>query len=143
MILGTIHAVDDDNGLRLIIDGEDEPTTKKYSYMASYVPTANDRVIIEEISGSYVIMGKVISEKNMSGVARIADTATTANTATSAVTANTATSAAVADTLNSNNYGTTNGLIITSIHQNYNSQIGYYIDSITYDTRSNKIVVEK
>ena len=64
MILGTISAVDNDNGLQLIIDGEDSPTTKKYTYMASYVPAANDRVLIEEISGSYVIMGKVISDKS-------------------------------------------------------------------------------
>ena len=49
MILGTISAVDDDNGLQLIIDGEDTATTKKYTYMASYVPAANDRVLIEEI----------------------------------------------------------------------------------------------
>lgn len=70
MILGTISAVDSDNGLQLIIDGEEEPTTKKYTYMASYVPAADDRVLIEEISGSYVIMGKVISDYNSSGIVR-------------------------------------------------------------------------
>lgn len=93
MILGTISAVDNDNGLQLIIDGEDDPTTKKYTYMASYVPTANDRVLIEEISGSYVIMGKVISDVGSSGIARTAETATTATTATTAVNATTATTA--------------------------------------------------
>ena len=78
MILGTISAVDADNGLQLIIDGEDMPTTKKYTYMASYVPTANDRVLIEEISGSYVIMGKVINDVASSGIAREATNATNA-----------------------------------------------------------------
>ena len=82
MILGTISTVDNDNGLQLIIDGEDEPTTKKYTYMASYVPAANDRVLIEEISGSYVIIGKVISDVSSSGIARQANKATTADSAT-------------------------------------------------------------
>lgn len=94
MILGTISAIDDDNGLQLIIDGEDAPTTKKYTYMASYVPTANDRVMIEEISGSYVIMGKVISDFASSGIARQADNATNATNATNAENATNATTAA-------------------------------------------------
>ena len=84
MILGTISAVDADNGLQLIIDGEDMPTTKKYTYMASYVPTANDRVLIEEISGSYVIMGKVINDVASSGIAREATNATNATNADNA-----------------------------------------------------------
>ena len=94
MILGTISAVDSDYGLQLIIDGEDEPTTKKYTYMSSYVPTANDRVLIEEISGSYVIMGKVISDVASSGIARTAQTAVSAQTADSATTETSATTAA-------------------------------------------------
>lgn len=98
MILGTISAVDNDNGLQLIIDGEDSPTTKKYTYMASYVPTANDRVIIEEISGSYVIMGKVINEYNASGIVRQADNATNATNAINATNATNATNAENATT---------------------------------------------
>lgn len=138
MILGTISAVDNDNGLQLIIDGEDEPTTKKYTYMASYVPAANDRVLIEEISGSYVIMGKVISDYSSSGVARTADTATTAETATSATSATTAetaatctgnaataTTATTADGLK-NGY-TTYGQLVTYVTRSYNSQLGTWI----------------
>ena len=97
MILGTISAVDDDNGLQLIIDGEDEPTTKKYTYMASYVPAANDRVLIEEIGGSYVIMGKVISDFTERGIVREAANATNATNATNAVNAQSATNATNAD----------------------------------------------
>lgn len=124
MILGTISAVDASNGLQLIIDGEDTPTTKKYTYMASYVPTANDRVLIEEISGSYVIMGKVISEVSNSGIAR---QATNADHATSA------------DALNG--ASTVNGYLVTNYHQAYNSQIGYYIDSLTVSALGNFIKV--
>lgn len=64
MILGTVSAVDNNNGLQLIIDGEDTATTKKYTYVSSYVPTVNDRVLIEKIGGSYVVMGKVIKSQN-------------------------------------------------------------------------------
>ena len=93
MILGKISAVDNTNGIQLIIDGETEPTTKKYHYLASYSPTAGDRVLIEEINDSYVVIGKVIEEYSQSGKARTAETANTANTATSATSATSATNA--------------------------------------------------
>ena len=136
MILGTISAIDDDNGLQLIIDGEDTPTTKKYTYMSSYVPTANDRVLIEEISGSYVIMGKVISDVASSGIARQATTAAsctgnaaTATTAESctgnAATATKADSATQADSLKNTN--TNSGYLVYSVDRTYNSQLGTYI----------------
>lgn len=124
MILGTISAVDNDNGLQLIIDGEDTPTSKKYTYIASYVPAANDRVLIEEISGSYVIMGKVISDVTSSGIARTAETATNATNAVNASNAETA------NLLSSTEYGLTNGCLVYRVTQSYNSQIGYYIQAI-------------
>lgn len=139
MILGTISAVDSTNGLQLIIDGEDEPTTKKYTYMASYVPTANDRVLIEEISGSYVIMGKVINDVASSGIAR---EATTAQTAATATTAQTAASATVAESCSGNaatattaqnlqGAGTQYGGLVTYVNRQYDSNIGYYISDIS------------
>ena len=123
MILGTISAVDNDNGLQLIIDGEDTPTTKKYTYMASYVPAANDRVLIEEISGSYVIMGKVISDKSSSGIARTAETANTATTASSAD------SATISDKTKGfdSSVGAISGQLITYYRREWNSTIGDYI----------------
>ena len=84
MILGVIYSVDNLNGLKVTIDGESAPSTKKYSYLASYVPTANDRVLIEEINGSYVILGKICTEVAQSGIVRQAATADTATTATTA-----------------------------------------------------------
>jgi hypothetical protein len=156
MILGTISAVDNDSGLQLIIDGEDLPTTKKYTYMASYVPAANDRVLIEEISGSYVIMGKVINDVASSGIVREATNATnatnavtaesctgnaaTATTAAScsgnAATATTASSctgnAATATTASQTNgfsfsCPSTAGMLVTNVTRTYNSTLGSYI----------------
>ena len=126
MILGTISAVDNSNGLQLIIDGEDVATTKKYTYMASYVPAANDRVLVEEVGGSYVIMGKVISDVASSGIARQAESATTAETAT---TATTAASATVSDTTKGfdSSVKSQKGSLVTRVDKSYNSTIGSYI----------------
>ena len=153
MILGTISTVDADNGLQLIIDGEDDPTTKKYTYMASYVPTANDRVLVEEVGGSYVIMGKVISEVVESGIAREATNATNAVNAQvsescsgNAATATTAEScsgnaatATTAQTANSVSASapSQSGSLVTNVNRQYNSQIGYYIADITLGYASN------
>ena len=136
MILGTISAVDNDNGLQLIIDGEDTPTTKKYTYMSSYVPAANDRVLIEEIGGSYVIVGKVISDFTESGIARQAASATTAQNADNATNATTAAScsgnsatATVADKTKGfdSSVGSAYGQLVSSVTRTYNSTIGSYI----------------
>ena len=139
MILGTITTVDNDNGLQLIIDGEDEPTTKKYTYMASYVPEANDRVLIEEIGGSYVIMGKVINDYTDSGIARQADTATNATNAVNATNATNATTAAsctgnaASATVSDKTKGFDSsvnselGKVVKSVTRTYNSTIGSYI----------------
>lgn len=137
MILGTISAVDADDGLQLIIDGEDIPTTKKYTYMSSYVPTADDRVLIEEIGGSYVIIGKVISDVASSGIARVAETATNAVNATNAENATNATNANNAENAtnatnatnadNLKNSSTAFGQLVSSVTRSYNATIGSYI----------------
>lgn len=94
MILGTVQAVDNTNGLSILLDSETEATTKDYKYLASYVPAVGDRVLIEEISGTYVIIGKVINEVANAGQAVHATSADRATTATTANRVN-------------NNYGST------------------------------------
>ena len=84
MKLGTISAVDNSNGLTLVIDGESSATTKKYHYLASYVPTAGDRVLIAEVGDSYVVMGKLVQAVADSGIVRHAQTADSATNATNA-----------------------------------------------------------
>lgn len=58
MILGTIASVTE-NGVTLILDGETEPTSKEYMIIDSYAPSVGDRVLVEEISNTYVVVGKV------------------------------------------------------------------------------------
>lgn len=139
MILGTISYVDDESGLQLIIDGENEPTTKKYSYISSYVPEADDRVIIEEIGGSYVIMGKLITDFESSGLARKADLATNATNATNAARADRATvsdsctgNAATATTAqNLSGASTISGYLVRSVSTGYNQTIGSYVTGVS------------
>lgn len=97
MILGTVQAVDNTNGLSILLDSETEATTKDYKYLASYVPAVGDRVLIEQISGTYVIIGKIISTKANAGQAAHATSATTATTATTANRVNNNYSSSAAD----------------------------------------------
>lgn len=59
MILGTIKSVTLNSGLSILIDGETEPTAKDYKWLAPYRPSVGDRVLIEKVSDSYVILGKI------------------------------------------------------------------------------------
>lgn len=67
MILGTITAYTSGTGVQVQVDGEDSGTTKNYQFLSSYTPAVGDRVILEEISGSYVIIGKVASTPDSGG----------------------------------------------------------------------------
>lgn len=60
MRLGTISSYAKGSGVTLTIDGEDSPTTKKYMFLSSYTPAVGDRVVVEETSDSYVVLGKVV-----------------------------------------------------------------------------------
>lgn len=91
MILGTVQARDNWEGLTLVIDGEDEPTTKKYHYLQSYVPSAGDRVLIADVGDSYVVIGRIITFYSNAGKARTAESADSATTATRATNATNAT----------------------------------------------------
>jgi len=44
----------------VIIDGESTATTRTWPYLASYTPTAGDRVLIGVVGHSGVILGAVI-----------------------------------------------------------------------------------
>ena len=52
--LGTII-----NG-KVQFDGEDTPSQKTYKRLGSYTITDGDRVLLARLSGSYIILGKVI-----------------------------------------------------------------------------------
>ena len=59
MRIGTIKSNTSGSGVTVQIDGESAATTKKYTHLSSYTPAVNDRVLIAEVGGSYVILGKI------------------------------------------------------------------------------------
>jgi hypothetical protein len=59
MKLGTISAYTANSGVKVTIDGESTSTTKTYKFLSSYSPAVGDRVLIEELAGSYVVLGKI------------------------------------------------------------------------------------
>ena len=59
MMLGTISTYWNNSGVKVTIDGEETQTEKPYLWLAPYLPKVGDRVLIEEVGGQYVILGKV------------------------------------------------------------------------------------
>lgn len=47
-------------GVQIKIDGEDNAGSKLYKRLASYAPVVGDRVLIQRISGTILIIGKVV-----------------------------------------------------------------------------------
>lgn len=58
--LGKIDPVYVSGRPRVLFDGETVVGSKMYPYMDSYTPTANQRVLLAKVSGSYVIIGGVV-----------------------------------------------------------------------------------
>jgi len=49
------------NGVSVQFDGEISPSQKKYKRLSSYSsPAVGDRVLMVEIAGTYIILGKVV-----------------------------------------------------------------------------------
>lgn len=44
----------------IIFDGETTASTRTYPYLSSYVPAANDRVLLIGAGNTWVVLGKVI-----------------------------------------------------------------------------------
>jgi hypothetical protein len=57
--LAIVTSLFTDNSAKLKFDGETEPSEKKYPYLSTYSPAANDRVLLVSLAGTYVILGKI------------------------------------------------------------------------------------
>lgn len=55
--IGIVDSIDD--RLKIKFAGEDEASAKEYTYLSSYSPQINDRVLISRVKGSYVVLGKI------------------------------------------------------------------------------------
>ncbi len=50
------------NGLALRFEGEETARSKPYKCLDSYIPTVGDRVYIVPVSGTFLIIGKVVDQ---------------------------------------------------------------------------------
>lgn len=58
--LGTVTALFANGTAKIRFDGEEEASEKQYSYLASYKPVVNDRVVLSVVAGTYIILGKIL-----------------------------------------------------------------------------------
>ena len=60
LYLATINSVTNNEGYTLLLDGETNPTSKKYKMLVTgSKPQLNDRVLVLKMSGTYVVLGKI------------------------------------------------------------------------------------
>jgi len=45
---------------KLVFDGDTVATQKTYPYLASYTPSANHRVLVADIAGTHVVLGRIL-----------------------------------------------------------------------------------
>lgn len=58
--LGTVDPNYTSGAPKILFDGEGAVSTKRYSYLSSYKPAARDRVLLVNISGTHIIVGKIM-----------------------------------------------------------------------------------
>lgn len=58
--LGTISSSHSSGRPKILFDGENTDSVKTYPYLSSYTPVANDRVLLVNIAGTHVVIGKII-----------------------------------------------------------------------------------
>lgn len=58
--LGTIDSSYSSGRPKIVFDGETVASSKAYPYLASYTPVANHRVLIANIGGSHVVIGRIV-----------------------------------------------------------------------------------
>jgi hypothetical protein len=58
--LGTISSTHTSGRPKVLFDGDTVVSAKQYPYLSSYTPSANDRVLLVNVGGSHVIVGKIV-----------------------------------------------------------------------------------
>ena len=58
--MATVYNYSSSTGAQLTLDGESSASTKRYKRLSPYTPAKGDRVLLAKVSGTYVILGKVL-----------------------------------------------------------------------------------
>ena len=59
-VLATVDPSYSSGRPKLLFDGETVVSQKTYPYLSSYSPSANHRVLVANIAGTHVILGRII-----------------------------------------------------------------------------------
>jgi hypothetical protein len=70
MILASVTAVHDD-GVQLLINGEDKPTDKHYQCQGAFKPVVGQAVSIAKVGTSYLVVGPYGAPRKNTAVAAI------------------------------------------------------------------------
>lgn len=57
-LMGVVNSIT--GGLYIKLDGETDARTKSFAILASYTPIVGHRVLVAKISGTYVVLGRVM-----------------------------------------------------------------------------------
>lgn len=57
--LGTVIDLFQNGTAKVKFDGEEEPSKKEYSYLAKYIPSTGDRVLLASVGGTYIILDAI------------------------------------------------------------------------------------
>lgn len=62
--LGTVVELFESKAAKIQLDGEDAPSDKEYSYLASYTPQLNDRVLLANVGGTHIVLDAIYYKEN-------------------------------------------------------------------------------
>jgi hypothetical protein len=65
--IGVVVELFENSTAKITFDGEESASEKQYAYLASYKPSIGDRVLLANVSGTYIIMGKILYNEEPSG----------------------------------------------------------------------------
>lgn len=57
--LATVTGYDASQGLLIKFDGESNARTKRYRRIGSYIPSVGHRVLVQKLSGTYIVIGRI------------------------------------------------------------------------------------
>jgi hypothetical protein len=58
--LGSIDSSYTSGSPKILFDGESTVSSKQFTRLGSYTPVAGDRVLLANVAGTFVILGKIV-----------------------------------------------------------------------------------
>lgn len=84
--LGTVIDLFEKGTAKVKFDDEEEAREKEYSYLKSYVPALQDRILLVSVSDTYIILGTIFYKEEPDNVKGIEESKSSASSAQSTAT---------------------------------------------------------